>query len=344
VSDTETNPTPPDGTASAESNTGRNVLIAVVIAALIGLAIFLFTRDGGDELAIDDDPAADEGADDDAEEPVEEEPADEPADEEATEEEGEEAAPVDECARDQLATVTPGTLTVATGDPAFPPWVENDDPESGEGFEAAVVYALAEQLGYDASQVVWVRTGFDEAIAPGPKDYDFNLQQYSIREDRREVVDFSVAYYEPDKAVVALPDSPVASATSFEELREANWGATIGTTDLTYIEDIIGATDVAVYDDQAGTFQALQAGQIDATVVALPTALFATAVQVPEASITAVLPPDASDEGLGLLLEQGNPILSCIDAALETLRSDGVLDALATEWLGVGGDIPAITE
>jgi polar amino acid transport system substrate-binding protein len=287
------------------------------------------------------------GADEEAPENVDEaidEAQDETDDTEATDSEEEPLPQVTACSPEELATYQDGTLTVATGEPAYPPWVENDAPESGEGFEAAVVYALAQELGYDQADVTWVRTGFDEAIAPGEKEYDLNIQQFSIIPERLEVIDFSVPYYLPDKAVVALPDSAVASATSFEELREANWGATIGTTDLDYLEQIIGAENVAVFDDQAGTFQALQGGQIDATVVALPTALFATAVQVPEASITAVLPPDENDEGLGLLMEQGSPLLGCVDEALTELRSRGVLDDLATQWLGVGGDIPAITE
>jgi polar amino acid transport system substrate-binding protein len=346
VSETPTNDAPDAGATTGADGGGNKTIIYVVVAALVvGLLIFLLTRGGDDE--VDEEPIADDteeteddtDVDDDADEGDE---ADEADDSDATEDEDDTQA-AGECSPDALDTFTAGQLTVATGDPAFPPWVEDDDPESGEGFEAAVVYALAAELGYADGDVVWVRTGFDEAIAPGPKDYDFNIQQYSIREDRLEVVDFSVPYYEPDKALVALPDSAVAGATSFEELRDANWGAAIGTTDLTYIEDIIGASDVAVFDDQAGVFQALQGGQIDATVVALPTALFATAVQVPEADILATLPPDESDLGLGLLFEQDNPILPCIDEALESLREDGTLDDIAGEWLGVGTDIPEIS-
>lgn len=303
------------------------VLVLALVLAACGAEDDTTPEPGGDATE-DDTEEPDDGADDGADEGTDE---------------GDGEAAADECSPDALATVEPGTLTVATGDPAFPPWVENDDPESGEGFEAAIVYALADELGFAAEDVTWVRTGFDEAIAPGDRDYDFNIQQFSIREDRREVVDFSVPYYQPDKALVALPDSAVAGATSFEELADANWGAAIGTTDLTYIEDVIGASDVAVFDDQAGVFQALQGGQIDATVVALPTALFATAVQVPEAEILATLPPDESDEGLGLLLTQDNPILPCIDEALEAMRADGRIDDIAGEWLGVGTDIPEIT-
>ena len=161
----------------------------------------------------------------------------------------------------------PGKLTVATGEPVYPPWMMDDDPYNGEGFESALVYALAEELGFDRGDVVWVRATFDEGIAPGAKSYDFNIQQYSITEDRREFVTFSEVYYQPDKAVVALPGSGISDARTLADLQSADWGATIGTTDLDYIENIIGADDVAVYNDQVGTFQALLAGQIDGTVI-----------------------------------------------------------------------------
>jgi polar amino acid transport system substrate-binding protein len=258
-------------------------------------------------------------------------------------EEGGEAAGIDGCSPDELETFEPGTLTVATGDPVFPPWMLDDDPEGGEGFENGLIYALAEELGYDEADVAWVRTGFDEAIAPGPKEYDFNIQQFSVTEEREEVVDFSIVYYQPDKAVIALPDSVIAGATSFDDLREANWGASIGTTDLDYLENILGVTDVAVFDDQAGVFQALEGGQIDATVAALPTALFATAVQVPDAAIVAVLPPDPNDNGHGLLFEDGSPLVDCIDQGLQALIDDGVVDDLADQYLTGDGEIPAIT-
>ena len=238
----------------------------------------------------------------------------------------------------------PGKLTVATGEPVFPPWMLNDDPASGEGFENGLVYALAEEMGFDREDVQWVRVTFDEGIAPGEKPYDFNIQQYSVTEERREFVDFSIVYYQPRKAVVALADSPVADATSFEELRRASWGATIGTTDLDYIENRIGVEDVAVFSDQAGTFQALLGGQIDATTQSVPTALFATAVQVPEAEIVAVLPEDPNDLGHGLVFEKGNPIVPWVNDALRAIIERGVVDDLADEYLVAGEDIQEIDE
>ncbi|MFW6215006.1 MAG: substrate-binding periplasmic protein [Alkalispirochaetaceae bacterium] len=238
----------------------------------------------------------------------------------------------------------PGRLTVATGEPVFPPWMLDDDPAGGEGFENGIVYALAAEMGFDSEDVVWVRVTFDEGIAPGPKPYDFNIQQYSVTEARDEFVDFSIVYYQPSKAVVALPDSPVADATSFEELREARWGATIGTTDLDYIENRIGADEVAVFDDQVGTFQALLGGQIDATTQAVPTALFATAVQVPEAQIVATLPSDPNDLGHGLVFEEGNPIVPWVNDALEAIIDRGVVEDLRQEYLVGGESIQEISD
>jgi len=260
------------------------------------------------------------------------------------------ADPVDDagaaaCGPDDANLFQPGQLTVATGEPVFPPWMMDDDPSNGEGFESAVVYALADQLGFAEDQVSWVRTGFDEAIAPGDKDYDFNLQQYSITEEREQVVDFSAPYYEVDKTLVTLVDSPAATARTLDDLRDGvRFGAVVGTTDLAYIEDVIGIDDAQVYDDQAGVFQALQGGQIDATVFGLPGALFVTAVQVEGSTIAGILPGEPMDDGLGLLFSDGSPLVPCVDEALEALRADGTLDALADEWLAGGGDIPTISE
>jgi polar amino acid transport system substrate-binding protein len=292
------------------------------LAALAVAAVALAACGGG--AAEPDEPAA---APDTPPDEVAEEPADEP----------------DVCGPDHPALHTPGRLTVGTGDPVYPPWMLDDDPYGGEGFENGLVYALAEELGFAYDDVVWVGQTFEEAIAPGTKPYDFAIQQISVTADRQQIVDFSMVYYQSDKALLALPESPVADATSFAELRDASWGATIGTTDLDYIENIIGVDDVAVFDDQAGTFQALLGRQIDATVVALPTALFATAVQIPEAQIVALLPPDENDAGHGLLFEQGNELVACIDQGLEAVIAAGVVDRLVEEYLLPDEDIAFIT-
>ena len=255
-----------------------------------------------------------------------------------------EAPAADACAIEDLALIASGVLTVGTGEVVYPPWMLNDDPAGGEGFENGLVYALAEEMGFAADDVAWVGQTFEEAIAPGPKAYDFAIQQISVTEPRKEVVSFSMVYFQPDKALVALATSPVIGATTFAELRDADWGATLGTTDLDYIENVIDVSDVAVFDDQSATFQALLGGQIDATVVALPTALFATAVQIPEASIVALLPADPNDNGHGLLFEKDNPLVGCVDEALERVIAAGTVDALIEQYLLPAEEIPFIRD
>ena len=239
---------------------------------------------------------------------------------------------------------TPGKLTVSTSEPSYPPWVLDNNPEAGEGFEAALVYALAAELGFKKEDVVWVDVTFDGAIAPGPKAYDFSIQQISVTPERAKVATFSDVYYQSDKAVIALPTSKVASAKSFADLKGAKWGVAVGTTDFDYVTNVLGIADASVYDDQAGVFQALQGGQIDATVAALPTALYATCCQVPEAKITALLPKDPKDEGLGLLFAYENPIVPWINEGLAKLKEKGTIDELVKKYLVADPNIPTISE
>ena len=255
----------------------------------------------------------------------------------------------DACATENLPLTIGGQLTVATGEPVFPPWMgvgdDNFDvPESGTGFEGALVYALAEELGFSADQVVFVRTGFDEAITAGPKDWDFNIQQYSIREDRDEVVDFSDPYYTTRQSLITFPDSAFAAPTSLDDLKAANLGVAIGTTSFDFVENVIQTdSGASVYDDTAAAVAAMQAGQIDGLVVDLPTAYFVTAVQVEGAIIAAQFGADAAEpDNYGMLFSEGSELVDCVNEALATLRDDGTLAALEAEWLTQGGDIPTV--
>lgn len=245
--------------------------------------------------------------------------------------------------------VTAGQLTVATGDPAFPPWVGDgdadfDNPESKKGFEGALVYALANEMGLTDADVVWVRTGFDEAVAPGPKDWDFNIQQYSITEARDQVVDFSEPYYVTRQALVTFENSPYASASTIDDLKDAKLGAAIGTTSLDFIEDVIQPdSEPNVYDENVDVEAAMNAGQIDGLVLDLPAAYFVTAVQVEGSVIAGQFADDAAaPDEYGMLFADGNPLVSCVNAALNTLKSDGVLNDLEDEWLTQDGGIPTI--
>jgi polar amino acid transport system substrate-binding protein len=251
-----------------------------------------------------------------------------------------------ECDTEALPLKEEGALTVATGEPAFPPWVVDDDPTNGDGFESAVVYAIVGELGLDPESVEWVRAGFDEAIAPGEKDYDFNIQQYSITPERDEAVDFSTGYYEVEQALVAAADGPLAGATSISELADAQLGAALGSTSLDYIDEVIQpSSEAAVFDDNAAAKAAFDAGQVDGLVFDLPTAYFITSVEIPDASIVGVLPPAGGEpEELGILFEDGSPLVACVNTALESLRSAGTLEELEDEWLNQGGDIPTLTE
>ncbi len=237
-----------------------------------------------------------------------------------------------------VGPVAEGKLTVATGEPAYEPWVVGNAPESGEGFEAAVVYAVAEQLGYEAADVVWVRTTFDAAIAPGPKDFDLNIQQFSVTPEREKVVDFSAPYYETTQAVVAAKGTPAASATSIADLKDAVIGVMSGTTSLKAAEEVIvPSNEVQVFNDNADAVTALQTGQIDALVVDLPTAFYVRDAQLEgEGIIVGQLDSAAGDE-FAFVLPKGSSLTADVSKAIEALRADGTLEQLVQTWLADQG-------
>ena len=244
------------------------------------------------------------------------------------------------------STITEGKLTIGTGSPAFSPWVENDAPESGEGFEAAVGMAIAAELGYEGENVVWVRTTFDEAIAPGEKNFDFNMQQYSITPEREETISFSDPYYSSNQAIVALADSPAEGATTVADLVDVKFGAQAGTTSLTFINEIIKPTNEAfVYDDNAGAKAALEAGQIDAIVVDLPTALFISAVEIEGTSVVGQFPGSAGGltDDFGAVFTKDNPLVACVNTALATLKESGELAKFEQAWLSDNAGVPVIS-
>ncbi|TXH41865.1 MAG: amino acid ABC transporter substrate-binding protein, partial [Actinobacteria bacterium] len=196
-----------------------------------------------------------------------------------------------DCSPESLQTLTPGTLTVGTDSPAYPPYFEDDDPSNGKGFESAVAYAVADELGFAQDQVTWVTVPFNKSYAPGAKDFDFDINQISITPKRQKAVDFSEGYYTVNQAVVALEDSPIANATTLAELQEAKLGAQVGTTSLDFItEDIQPTQQPMVYNDTNDAKSALEAGQIDGIVVDLPTAYYVTAVEFDNAKIVGQFP------------------------------------------------------
>ena len=249
-----------------------------------------------------------------------------------------------DCSPESLQTLTPGTLTVGTDSPAYPPYFEDDDPSNGKGFESAVAYAVADQLGFSQDQVTWVTVPFNKSYAPGAKDFDFDINQISITPKRQKAVDFSEGYYTVNQAVVALEDSPIANATTLAELQEAKLGAQVGTTSLDFItEDIQPTQQPMVYNDTNDAKSALEAGQIDGIVVDLPTAYYVTAVEFDNAKIVGQFPAQEGGEEFGLLMAKGSPLVTCVNQALTSLKESGELQQIQDEWL-VGEDAPYFTE
>ena len=246
---------------------------------------------------------------------------------------------------DCSATIEDGVLTVATGEPAFFPWVIDDNPESGEGFEAAVAYAVAREMGYEGDAVKWVRTTFDEAIQPGAKNFDFNLQQYSITEERRENIDFSSPYYTSNQAIVALDGSAAEGATTVSELKDVKFGAQSNTTSLQFITDVIQPNEEPfVYNDNVGAKAALEANQIDAAVFDLPTALFVSAVEIEGSSVIGQFSPEAggTTDDFGMVLGKDSALTGCVNDAIATITESGELATITGEWLADNVGAPVI--
>ncbi|MEY2815658.1 MAG: hypothetical protein RJA78_234 [Actinomycetota bacterium] len=240
-------------------------------------------------------------------------------------------------------TITEGKLTIGTGNPAYSPWVLNDAPESGEGFEAAVAYAVAEKLGFAKEDVVWVRTTFDEAIAPGAKNFDFNLQQYSITEERKANVDFSSPYYETAQVVVTTEGSAAAGATSIADLQGYLIGAATGTTSFDAIGSVIAPTqDALAFNSNDDAKAALTNGQVDAIVLDLPTALYASCCELDGGKIIGQLPTAAKGDQFGLVLDKGSKLTAAVTKAVDDLRADGTLARLEEEWLTADAGVPVL--
>ncbi|MFT4287456.1 ABC transporter substrate-binding protein [Nocardioides sp.] len=242
-----------------------------------------------------------------------------------------------------LETLTPGKLTIATGEPSYSPWVENDDPASGEGFEAAVAYAVADKLGFAKDDVEWVRTSFESAVAPGPKDFDFNIQQFTITEERKNAVDFSSPYYTTAPGLVSIKGNTGADATDLAGLKDALIGGSVGTSSLDAAEELIQPTEqVAVFNSTEDAVQALNAGQIDVLAVDLPTALYLAAAELDNGVVVGQLASDQGGDQFGLLLPKDSALTAPVSAAVDALQADGTLDELVATWLTDAAGAPVL--
>ena len=246
-------------------------------------------------------------------------------------------------------TFEPGKLTVATSEPAWTPWVMNDDPESGEGFEAALIYALAEQMGYAKEDVVWTRTTFDEAYAPGQHDWDLNIQQVSITEDRKKAVDFSPAYFRPMQSVIVKADGKYAKATTCADFADATFAVMVGTTAYDYVKDIIkgGSADgIDVFNDDSDAVAAVTNGQADALVTDTPQAVYMVeSEQLENGIVVGQIPGTEDPEGLGITLAKDSPLTPFVADAMNAILDDGTVQGLIDQWLAsYTTDIPTLAE
>jgi polar amino acid transport system substrate-binding protein len=256
------------------------------------------------------------------------------------------------CSPSSLNLVKTGVLTVGTDNPAYPPWYAGgtkssfwkiNDPSNGKGFEPAVAYAVAKQLGFKPAQVTWTYTPFSKSFAPGPKSFDFDINQISFTPARAKVVTFSNSYYDVNQAIVALKGKPISKVTTVSGLKPYKLGAQLGTTSYSYIKDTIKPDkQPAVFPSNAGAIQALKNGQIDGLVVDLPTAFYVTAVQVPNSTILGQFPTETGGEHFGMVFAKGNSLAGCVNQALASLKSSGELAKIQQQWLAKATGAPVL--
>ena len=252
------------------------------------------------------------------------------------------AAGLSQCKRDSLDTLYKGVFTYGTDQPVYPPWYMGDNPENGEGFESAVAYAVADRLGYPREEVRWVRVPFNAALAPGTKEFDASLSEFSITDQRKASVDFSTPYFDVTQAVVTVKSSPAARARNINALKPLRLGVQVGTTSYTAATSVGGVNTVAVYNTNGDAKMALSSGEIDALVADLPTA-FSVAGELRDGIIVGQLPAVTDDvEHFGIILNKDSPLTRCVSSAVDALRDDGTLAALQNTWLAEAGKAPVL--
>lgn len=239
-------------------------------------------------------------------------------------------------------TLVPGTLTIATGEPAYAPYVIDNKPESGKGFESAVAYAVAEKMGFTKDHVKWTRTTFDAAIAPGTKDYDMNIQQFSITPERKKAVDFTPAYYNSTQSVLIKSDSKYANAKSLNEIKSGSIGAMVGSTSYTFAKSKI-KDDIQTFNDNVSLAQALDSKQVDAIVFDTPAAVQAIqSGQIKDGKILGQIDGSTDPEGAGIVLPKDSKLTKAASKAVTDLTKDGTMKKLQETWLKEYNDIPVL--
>jgi polar amino acid transport system substrate-binding protein len=255
------------------------------------------------------------------------------------------------CDKSDLNLVNDDELTIGTDNPAYPPWFGGkekapwkvSDPRSGEGFESAVAFAVADKLGFSKDEVKWIVVPFNTSFAPGPKKFDFDINEISYTPARAKVVDFSNSYYNVNQAIVVRNGTPIARAKSIADLKPYKLGVQIGTTSYQFIKDQIKPSkQPAVYDTNDAAVAALKNGQTDGLVADLPTAFYVTAAQVPNSKILGQFATSAGGEHFGIVFQKGNSLVRCVNRALGELKSDGKLKQIQDKWLSKVAGAPVL--
>ncbi len=245
-----------------------------------------------------------------------------------------------QCSPDTIPTKVGHVLTIGTDKPAYPPYFEDNNPKNGKGFESAVAYAVAKQLGYDAAHVKWVTVPFDSSYQPGSKKFDFDINQISVTSRRAKVVDFSAGYYNVNQAVVALKGSKADGVTTLAGLKKLKFGAQVGTTSLQTIQRTVKPIkQPSVFNDTDAATKALQNKQVDAIVVDLPTAYYISGAMLDNGVITGQFPAPETGEHFGLLLQKGSAALPCVNKAIGAITDSGELEKITDKWLGAGAGV-----
>jgi polar amino acid transport system substrate-binding protein len=251
------------------------------------------------------------------------------------------------CTPSTLALYKKGQLTIATDSPAYSPWFDNNDPSDGKGFESAVAYAVAQQLGFSKDQVKWVVEGFDDSYAPGNKSFDFDINEVSITPQRAQSVDFSTGYYTANQGVLVLGKSKYAGATSLAQLKDAKIGVQVGTTSFQAVNDILKPSrQVSVFNSTDDEVSALQNGQVDAIVTDMPTVFYLASAELTGGKILGQFSYDggSAPEQFGLLLAKGSGLTACVDQAIAKLTSSGELKTITDQWLSASADVPELKQ
>ena len=248
----------------------------------------------------------------------------------------EESGATDRCEMDNPPLYSEGTLTVATDRPAYAPWFKGS-PKDYSGYEGDIAKEIAKRMDLP---IKWVVEPFNKSYAPGAKDFDFYIGQVTITPERQKAVEFSQGYFENTQGVLVMKDNPASRAKSISDLKDLTIGAQVGTTALDFINETVKPVEAPkIYDTTNDAKSALEGGQIDALVTDLVTTVYLRDFEIDGSTVIGQYP---RSEQFGILLEQNNQLVGCVNEALTSMKEDGTLEKLKKEHLQQYLDVPTL--